>query len=146
MPLHSYSPVSWAPWGISTAQDNPTSHRKQLKATPSWGGEGTLMGRAPLMQKALGARTAQPGRPAEGRRPPASRKAEGRARMITHNPLQMTLVFLLHPTHCWKEGLSTHCPGSQSKEIAGASLQGPPKLLLGRGRRRPTSAFSPSLI
>ena len=35
------------------------------------------------------------------------------------------LVFIFHPTHCWKEGLYTHCLKPKREEIAGGSLQGP---------------------
>lgn len=79
----NYFAVGWAPWSIPIAQDDPTG-----QAMGNSRG-GYTHGRASLRQKASGARTAQPGRPAKGMRPPVSRKAEwkGQNDHLT-NPMQ----------------------------------------------------------
>ena len=116
LPPLDYLPVGWAPWFIPPARENPTGQAVRS----SWEGIHTL--RAPLTQKALGTRTAWPGRPAEGMRPTAPRKAEWRGR---NDHAEMTPAFILHPTHCQKEELCAHCLRRKGEGIAGGPLQGP---------------------
>lgn len=135
----NYSPIHWAPWGLSTAQEDPISHWEQLRTTSSCRGSPHAEG---FWSKDSTTREAC-------RRNETASLSKGRMegpRGSPTNPLQRSLLgFILHLTHCWKEGLNTVW-GLRGRRILEPPCKAHPNSSQGERKETANPRISPSLI